>query len=221
MKIGMLGSGMVGRILAAGLVARDHSVVLGSRTPGRAELTRWREQTGEQACSGSIAEAAAFGEIAFLATDWAGTEEAIELAGPGRLSGKVVVDVTNPLDFSSGMPPRLDLGHADSGGEQVQRWLPGARVVKAFNTVPAERMVDPDGGRGRPVLFMAGNDSEAKAVVAELARSLGWYPADAGPLRHARLLEPLALLWITQRLAGGADYEIIRTNEAEASAGER
>jgi predicted dinucleotide-binding enzyme len=121
---------------------------------------------------------------------------AIELSRPERLGGKVVIDATNPLDFAGGFPPRLALGHHDSGGEQVQRWMPDARVVKCFNAVGNAHMVNPEFVGGPPDMFIAGDSDEAKQVVTDICRSLGWPVVDCGGIEAARLLEPLALLWI-------------------------
>ncbi len=164
-----------------------------------------RDWSGEQGAHvGTFREAADFAEIAVVATSWQGAENAIDMAGPERFGGKVVIDVTNPLDFSSGFPPKLALGHTDSGGEQVQRWLPHGRVVKAFNCVGHAHMVSPEFSGGPPDMFIAGDDAEAKRVVAGLCEAFGWGVVDAGGIAAARLLEPLALLWITHGAHSGA-----------------
>lgn len=182
--------------MGAGFVGLGHEVKIGSRNPD--PLREWAEEQGERASTGSFAEAAAFCEIAVLATLWSGTESAIDLAGPERLGGKIVIDATNPLDFGAGFPPRLALGHTDSGGEQVQRWIPDARVVKCFNCVGHAHMVRPSFPDGPPDMFIAGDDPRAKGVVAEVCRAFGWGVIDVGGLEGARLLEPLAILWITE-----------------------
>jgi predicted dinucleotide-binding enzyme len=130
------------------------------------------------------------------------------MAGPENLAGKVVIDVTNPLSFQEGAPPELAVGHTDSGGEQVARWLPGARVVKAFNIVGNPYMVDPDLPGGPPDMFIAGDDAEAKATVSEILESFGWPAAlDLGGMDGARYLEPLAMVWIRYGfLAGSWDH---------------
>lgn len=195
MKIGIIGSGMVGQTLGAGLAGRGHEVMLGTRDPSQDKVQAWVKETGKGAQAGTFADTAAFGELVLLATLWTGTESALQLAGPDRLAGKVLVDVTNPLDFSQGMP-RLALGHTDSGGEQVQRWVPAAHVVKAWNIITADTMVSPQREEGTPDMFIAGNDAGAKAKVTELLKEFGWPVTDLGGIEYARLLEPLALLWI-------------------------
>jgi 8-hydroxy-5-deazaflavin:NADPH oxidoreductase len=145
--------------------------------------------------AGSFADAAGFGELLVLATKWDGTENAIKLAGPRNAAGKVVIDVTNPLDFASGAP-QLAVGYTDSGGERVQRWLPQAKVVKAFNIVGNSAMVNPKFPGGPPDMFIAGNDDGAKRTVADICKAFGWPAADLGGIESARYLEPLAMVWI-------------------------
>jgi predicted dinucleotide-binding enzyme len=197
MKVGILGSGNVGQVIGAGFAQLGHSVKIGSRTPTQEKLQNWAKKTGANASAGTFAEAAAFGELAVLATLWDGTEAAIRLADPKNLAGKVVIDATNPLDFSKGVPPTLAVGLTDSGGEQVQRWLPQSRVVKAFNTVGNPHMFKPQFPGGPPDMFICGNDERAKQTVTELLKAFGWSVIDIGGIESSRLLEPLALLWIT------------------------
>ncbi|GBF04962.1 NADP oxidoreductase coenzyme F420-dependent [Deinococcus aerius] len=194
MRVGIIGSGMVGQTLAADLVRLGHAVVTGTRGPGKLEAFV-AEHSGVRAASN--AEAAAFGEMVLLATNWEGTREALDLAGPGNLNGKVVVDITNPLDFSTGRPA-LALSWNTSAGEQVQGWIPGARVVKALNTVTADAMLKPrEFTGGEPDMFIAGNDAAAKGEVTQLLESVGWGVVDLGDITMSRLIEPLALIWIT------------------------
>jgi hypothetical protein len=179
MKVGILGTGVVGQALAKGFTKHGHEVKLGHRDP-----------------KASYADAAKFGEIALLCTPWAGTENAIKLADPKNLAGKVVIDVTNPLKFEESKAPALALGFNDSGGEQVQRWLPKSRVVKAFNIVGSTLMVDPKLPGGPPDMFIAGNDAAAKETVATICKDFGFLATDIGGIEGARLLEPLAMLWV-------------------------
>src|SRR4051794_20878215 len=143
MHIGVLGTGTVGRTLSQALVDRGHEVRMGSRAAGNEKAVAWAEQAGPLASEGSFADAAAFGELAINATAGVASLAALESAGADTLAGKVLVDVSNPLDFSKGMPPTLSVCNDDSLGEQIQRAFPEVRVVKALNTMTAAVMVDP------------------------------------------------------------------------------
>jgi 8-hydroxy-5-deazaflavin:NADPH oxidoreductase len=201
MKVGILGSGEVGQRLGDGFIELGHTVKIGTRDPQK--VAAWVEKhggtnsSGVKASSGSFEEAAAFGDIIVIATLWTGTQNAIEMSGQANFAGKVVIDVTNPLDFSS-MPPRLAVGHTDSAGETIQRLLPDSKVVKAFNIVGNPLMLHPDFPGGRPTMFVCGNDEDAKNLVRNVAFSLGWETDDIGGIEGSRLLEPLAMLWIVQ-----------------------
>jgi predicted dinucleotide-binding enzyme len=196
-KIGVLGTGDVGRVLGTGFASRGHEVKLGSRDPQSDKAVGWAKKNGARASTGTFADVATFGEILVLATRWDGTKSALDLAGAAAFAGKVVIDATNPLDFSHGMPPRLALGHTDSGGEQVQRWLPKARIVKCFNIVGNTLMVDPKLPGGPPDMWIAGNDESAKKTVGEILHDFGWpAPIDMGAIEGARLLEPMCLVWV-------------------------
>ncbi len=203
MKIGILGTGDVGRALAVGFVGLGHQVKFGTREPGAAKVTELLGKVGHGATAGSFADAARFGDVVVLATLWSGTENALKLAGSAAFKGKVVIDATNPLVFKPGAPPALALGHTDSGGEQVQRWLPGARVVKAFNTVGHAHMVNPSFPGGPPDMFISGNDADAKKTVTEILKAFGWSTVDVGGIEGARLLEPLCILWVGYGMATG------------------
>jgi len=210
MTVGILGTGDVGRALGTGFVRYGHEVVLGGRDAANAKAVSWAGAVGPGAKPGTFADAAAFGEVLVLATRWTGTKNALDLAGGAEAcAGKVVIDVTNPLDTSQGMPPRLALGHTDSGGEQVQRWLPGARVVKAFNVVGNRHMVDPQFPGGPPDMFICGDDEEAKRVVAGICGAFGWPVTDIGGIDGARVLEPLCILWVIYGMkTGGWDHAL-------------
>ncbi len=209
MKVGILGSGDVGKALGRGFVKHGHEVKIGTREPGK--LAEWAKEVGARGSVGSFADAAKFGEVVILATLWTGTHPAIELAGAEHFKGKVVIDATNPLDFSHGMPPRLALGHTDSGGEQVQRWLPHAHVVKAFNTVGNAVMVDPEFPGGiKPDMFIAGNDAGAKQKVTEILTEFRWNTLDLGGIEGARLLEPMCLVWVATAFQGNHWYQAFK-----------
>ncbi len=198
----MIGTGNVGRTLARGFDEAGHDVRVGGREPDRPELVSWSAETGIEVIP--LGDVVAGSDAVVLATAWDGTEEALAAAaGPdgSALDGMVVIDVTNPLGFTDRL--QLVVGHDDSGGEQVQRWAPTARVVKAFNTVGFELMIRPDLPDGPATMFIAGDDEGAKAVVAGLAGDLGWSTHDCGDLRGARLTEPLAMIWIEHAIRSG------------------
>ena len=211
MKIGVIGSGDVGRRLADGLVDLGYQVKIGTRDTSKKEIIEWVDKhrkggkESENASVGDFAEAASFGDdLIVLCTSWNGTSNAIKMADPGNMTGKVVIDTTNPLDFSQGLPPRMAVGVTDSAGEINQRLLPGAKVVKAFNIVGNPYMVHPDFPGGPPTMFICGNDEQAKKMVTEsILTPFGWEIVDIGGLEGARLLEPLAMLWITHYFRTG------------------
>jgi len=197
-NVGVLGSGDVGKVLAGGFIKLGHDVKIGSRDPEK--LCDWAEKAGEQASSGTFEEAAKFGDVLVLATHGAGTENAIRLGGLDNFNGKVVIDATNPLDFSTGKP-QLYVGFNDSLGEQVQRLIPKARVVKAFNTVGNAHMIDPQFPGGPPDMFIAGNDDEAKKLVAQVCKHWGWGGViDLGGIESSRHLEPMCMVWVLHGL---------------------
>lgn len=193
MKVGVLGSGDVGKVLAGAFVALGHEVKIGSRDPQK--VADWARSAGRRASAGTFEEAAQFGDLIVLATLGTGTENAIRLAGPKNLAGKVVIDATNPLDFSKGVP-QLFVGHTDSLGERVQRWAPDARVVKAFNTVGNASMFKPQFPGGPPDMFICGNDETAKKLVTQICEHFGWGVIDIGGIEGARHLEPMCLVWV-------------------------
>jgi predicted dinucleotide-binding enzyme len=202
MKTGILGSGDVGRRLGDGFIELGHMVKIGTRDPSKGEVVQWVSNHGGEegkASAGTFTDAASFGEMIVIATSWDGTSNAIKMADPTNFAGKIVIDVTNPLDFSKGMPPKLAVGYSDSAGETVQRLIPEAKVVKAFNIVGNPHFVHPDfPNGGPPTMFICGNDEEAKKVVKDnILTKFGWETIDIGGIDGARLLEPLAFLWIT------------------------
>jgi predicted dinucleotide-binding enzyme len=205
MKIGILGSGDVGRTLAGGFAAVGHEVMLGTRDPGSEKGRQLQAQLGEGIRVAGFADTAAHGDVLVTAIGGEMMESALQLAGPANFDSKVVIDTSNPLAFEAeGQPPVLTVGHSDSSGERVQRWLPGARVVKAFNTVGNPHMVNPDFNGDKPDMFICGNDAGAKQVVDGLLHELGW-PAsiDLGDITMSRYLEPLAMVWIVHFFNNG------------------
>lgn len=203
MQIGILGSGEVGQALGLGFAQLGHEVKIGTREPASDKLKPWLAKAGKKASTGSFEETARFADMAVLATLWSGTQAAISLAQPGNLARKVVMDVTNPLIYEPNKPPRLALGHTDSGGEQVQRWLPNSKVVKAFNTVGHAHMVNPQFPGGPPDMFICGDDASAKQAVAVICKNFAWGVVDVGGIEGARLLEPMCILWVMHGLQTG------------------
>jgi len=201
MHVGILGSGDVGKALARGFLSRGHTVTIGSREPSK--LADFVREHPEKLTAKNFADTARESEIVVVATLFAGTQSALQLAGAENFAGKIVIDATNPLKFEPGKPPSLSVSGADSAGESVQRWLPGAMVVKAFNTVGNALFVDPHFAEGKPTMFVAGNDDAAKNRVAQIAESFGWDVLDAGPISSARYLEAIAMVWIDYAIRTG------------------
>ena len=203
MKIGILGSGDVGRALGHGFAREGHDVKIGTRDAKSGKLDEWKAQAGARGSVGTLDETAAFGEIVVIALPWSGVKNGLDLAGLAHFANKVVIDATNPLVFTEGAPPGLALGHTDSGGEQIQRWLPDANVVKAFNIVGNGLFYKPQLAGGPPTMFIAGNDAEAKRTVTGILTSFGWETIDSGGIEGARTLEPLCILWVGTALGSG------------------
>jgi 8-hydroxy-5-deazaflavin:NADPH oxidoreductase len=183
MRIAIIGAGNVGTALGKQFVKTGHEVVYGVKDPASPKYQKLKPQT--------VKDAVSFADVVVLATPWPAAEAAIRSAG--SLSGKIVVDCINPLkpDLSG-----LALGHTDSAAEQIARWAPGAKVVKAFNQTGADNMANPSYGSQKPVMFVAADDAGAKQTVMQLVSGVGFDAVDTGPLANARLLEPLAMLWI-------------------------
>jgi predicted dinucleotide-binding enzyme len=195
-KIGILGTGDVGRALGNGFIALGHEVKMGARDAHNEKAIAWARTSGINASSGTFADAAEFGDVIVLALLWAGAENAVKLAGPENFAGKVVIDAINPLVFEPGKGPALAVGHTDSAGEAVQRWLPSARVVKAFNIIGNAHMFQPDFPCGPPDMFICGDDDSAKQTVTGILKDFGWSTIDIGGIEGSRLLEPMCVLWV-------------------------
>jgi predicted dinucleotide-binding enzyme len=177
--------------------------MLGSRDPAKDKLKAWLGEVGEAGSTGSFADAARFGELVVVAVRGTATEAALAQAGPEHFAGKVVIDATNPLRMGPDKQLTLGVGFSDSLGEAVQRALPQARVVKAFNGVNNAHMYKPDFPGGVPEMFICGDDAAAKEQVADLLAAFGWRALDAGGIEGSRLLEPFSLLGIRQALKTG------------------
>jgi predicted dinucleotide-binding enzyme len=198
MNIAVLGTGGVGQTIGTKLVGLGHEVKMGSRDAKHAKGQEWVKSSGGRASLGTYLEAATFGELVFNCTAGAAALDVLGGLGPA-LAGKVVVDVSNPLDFSNGFPPSLLTPPGDSLGEQLQRALPGCHVVKALNHVNFDVMVDPKlVAGGDHDALICGNDPAAKALVSELLRSFGWQRfVDLGDIKGSRGMEGYLLLWVS------------------------
>lgn len=205
MNVGILGSGPVGMSLGEGFARTGHDVKIGSRTPDKPDLRELQAKTKGKVSTGTFAEAAAHGEAIILCSLGAAAKAVIDLAGPNRFDGKVLIDVTNPLDFSRGMPPGLFVGTTDSLAERIQRKLPEAKVVKCFNIVNNRTMIHPGMKEGLPDMLICGNDDGAKHQAAGFLKELGWgQPIDVGGIDGARWLEALTALWVRAATAIGS-----------------
>lgn len=193
MKIGVIGSGDVGQVLAAGFLGHGHEVAIGTREPKK--LAAWAKAHPKARILG-VPETAAFAEAVVLAVKGTAAAEALSKAGAELLAGKIVIDATNPIAGApkSGVLPFFT-GPNESLMEILQKRFPEARLVKAFNSVGNARMVNPDFGGARPTMFICGNDAAAKAAVARLLDQLGWDAEDMGGVEAARAIEPLCMLW--------------------------
>lgn len=216
MKIGILGTGMVGQTLAGKLSALGYDVMIGTRDPGATLARSGNDSFGNPPFRvfkeehpaiglGTFAQAARHGEIIINATNGGGALTALEAAGTDAIGSKVLIDVSNPLDFSRGMPPTLSVCNTDSTGEQIQRAFPKARVVKTLNTVNAHLMVDPKQlAGGDHTMFVCGNDSGAKGEAVKLLGAFAWTDIlDLGDITMARGTEMYLPLWIRLWMATG------------------
>lgn len=211
MNIGILGTGGVARAISAKLVSLGHSVMLGTRNAeetmsrtkgdnmGNISFSEWIKLNSAIKV-GSFAEAGAFGELLVNATTGSGSLPALAAAGENNLNGKILIDISNPLDFSKGFPPSLSISNTDSLGEQIQRAYPKLLVVKALNTLSSPLMVNPSlVNHGDHTLPICGNDAEAKKKVVTLLNTFGWKSEnilDLGDITNARGTEGFLLLWI-------------------------
>jgi 8-hydroxy-5-deazaflavin:NADPH oxidoreductase len=195
MRVAVLGTGEVGKSLGNAFLALGHEVRMGAREAGNEKAVAWAGRAEGHASVGTFADAAGFGEIVVLATLGSAVQQVLQPAVAQACAGKVVIDTTNPLDFSQGSP-RLAVGHTDSGGEQVQRLLPSAHVVKAFNTVGNALMFRPSLPGGPPDMFICGNDDAAKERVTALLVDFGWKTIDLGGIESSRYLEPMCMVWV-------------------------
>jgi hypothetical protein len=200
MKIGILGTGMVGSAIGTKCTQLGHDVKMGSRTATNEKAAAWVQKNGKQASQGTFTDAAAFGEIVFNCTHGVDSLAALNLAGAHNLKNKILIDLANALDFSKGMPPSLSVCNTDSLGEQIQRAFPDVKVIKTLNTMNCNIMVNPKlVADGNHDIFISGNDASAKVKVTEILREwFGWKSViDLGDITTARATEMLLPIWIT------------------------
>lgn len=195
MKIGIIGSGVVGRVLAKAFKNEEHEVMLGTRNTSKEDVIKFSEETSISV--GTFAEAAKFAELAVLAAKGTAAEDAITLAGVENFHNKIVIDTTNPIAEA---PPTNGVLHyftslEESLMERIQRLIPEAKVVKAFNIVGNALMYKPKLPGGIPTMFICGNHDDAKQTVTEILTSFGWETEDMGKAEAARAIEPLCILW--------------------------
>jgi hypothetical protein len=203
MKIGILGSGIVGQVLAAAFLDEGHEVRLGTRNVAKEEVMKWKRENPEGSV-GTFDETAAWAQLLVLATGGLVTEDAIRLAGIANFSNKVVIDAVNPI---AAAPPvngvlQFFTGSNESIMERIQALLPEAKVVKAFNSVGNGLMYKPRLPGGKPTMFICGNDDAAKRTVTDILTSFGWETADMGKVEAARAIEPLCILWCIPAMLG-------------------
>jgi hypothetical protein len=200
MRIGVLGSGVVGQTIGSKLIHLGHEVMMGSRDAANPTAITWAKKEGPRASFGTFANSAAFAELIFNCTLGSASLAALEHAGAENLEGKILIDTANPLDYSSEIWT-LTVSNTDSLGEQIQRAFPRARVVKTLNTMNCNVMVDPGKLAERTDVFVGGNDTEAKAVVISILRDwFGWKSViDLGDIRTSRAVEMFVVMWQSLR----------------------
>jgi len=212
MKIAILGTGIVGNTLGSGFIKSGQQVMMGSRSGNNQHASKWVSQNGSSASQGTFADAAKFGDIIFNCTKGEHALEALDAAGKENLSKKILVDVSNPLDFSKGMPPTLFMVNDTSLGETIQNKFPDTKVVKCLNTLTCGLMIAPEKiGNGDHDLFICGNDKEAKEKIKQLLHdNFKWKVEniiDLGDISNSRGTEQLLPIWIRLMMTlGTADF---------------
>ncbi|WP_036679511.1 NADPH-dependent F420 reductase [Daejeonella oryzae] len=208
-KIAVLGTGMVGNTIGTKLIELGYTVMMGSRSANNEKAQAWVAAVGEKASAGTFEDAAKFGEIIFNCTKGEASLEAIRMAGIENFTGKTVIDIANPLDFSKGMPPSLipELSNTNSLGEEIQKLIPDGNVVKTLNIVNCEVMVDAKRSGGDPTMFLCGNKADAKEEVKTILQQFSWSDIiDLGDITTARGTEMLLPIWLRTWFATGNGY---------------
>ncbi len=214
MKIAVLGTGMVGNTIGIKLIQLGHQVMMGSRTADNEKAKLWVNNNGSNASQGTFADAAKFGEMIFLCTKGEATLDVLRMAGLSLFNGKTVIDISNPLDFSNGMPPSMFICNTNSLGEEVQKLIPDAYVVKTLNIVNCEVMVNANKSNGDPTMFMSGNNQEAKSAASKILEDFGWKDIiDLGDITTARGTEMMLPIWLRTYMAtknGYIAFKVVR-----------
>ncbi len=201
MKVGILGSGDVGRILGKAFLSEGHEVLLGTRDVQKEAVVKWKAEN-EGAQTGSLSDAAKFGELIVLASLGSAAVDVLQAAGIENLNDKTIIDATNPIAHDEKGMPLADNGAIryftninESLMERLQKLAPKANFVKAFNSVGNPFMYKPQFPTGKPTMFICGNNADAKATVTGILEQFGWESADMGMVESARAIEPLCILW--------------------------
>lgn len=205
-KIAVLGTGMVGNTIGSKLIQLGYAVMMGSRSANNEKALAWVAANGANASAGTFADAAQFGELVFNCTKGEVTLDILKSAGIENFNGKTIIDISNPLDFSKGMPPSLipEWTNTNSLGEEIQKLLPNAHVVKTLNIVNCEVMVDAKRSGGDPTMFLSGNNADAKAEAKVILNQFGWTDIiDLGDITTARGTEMMLPVWVRTWMATG------------------
>ncbi|MBE2227758.1 MAG: NAD(P)-binding domain-containing protein [Ignavibacteria bacterium] len=205
MKVGILGSGAVGKALAIGFTAEGHEVKLGTRDPRAAKITEWLSGAGKGITAGTFEDTAKFGEMLVLCPLYRAIDEVIELAGKKNFEGKIVIDTTNPIAEEPPVNGVLKYVKTAEGSacEHIQSMLPNAHVVKAFNSIGSAYMYKPKFEEGQPTMFICGNNDEAKSTVSGILKNFGWDVMDSGGIDASNALEGLCIIWCARGFREG------------------
>lgn len=213
-KIGILGTGMVGNTIGSKLIELGYEVKMGSRTDDNPKAAEWVNKNGENSSQGTFSDATKFGDIIFNCTKGEAVLDILKMAGVENFSGKTLIDVSNPLDFSKGMPPTLFISNDNSLGEEIQKLLPDANVVKTLNIVNCEVMVNASKSGGEPTMLVSGNNNQAKADTVEILKQFGWNDViDLGDITTSRGTESMLPVWLRLWQAtgnGNLAFKIVR-----------
>jgi len=205
MKIGILGSGAVGKALAIGFAAENHEVMLGTRDPNASKITEWLSGAGKGINAGTFEATAKFGEMLILCPLYRAIDDVIGLAGKKNFEGKVVIDTTNPIAEEPPVNGVLKYVKTEEGsaGEHIQSMLPNSHVVKAFNSIGSGYMYKPKFEEGQPTMFICGNSDEAKTTVTGILQNFGWDVMDSGGIEASNALEGLCIIWCARGFREG------------------